>query len=107
MLNMFTKQNIIKAAVLIWIVGSIVYIGYDTWSDFKTREVQQAYQLGFGECTKQIFDKIQSSQCKQSIEIISEGNSAEVVETKCLQQQAPTNQPQQGSAQTPSASVKK
>jgi hypothetical protein len=86
---MFTKKDIIKALISIWIVGSIIYIGYDAWNDYKLRGIQQAYQAGFNDSTKQLFDKIQDSQCR-SIEITFQGNKLELIDVECIQQQSPT-----------------
>lgn len=81
---MLTKQDVIKAAVLIWIIGSAVYIGYDAWNDYKIRGVQHAYQAGFNDSTKQLFDRVQSVQCKQTVKVDFQGNELELTELKCL-----------------------
>jgi hypothetical protein len=103
---MFTKQDIAKAIVLIWVIGSAAYIIYDTWNDYKIQGVQQAYQNGFNASTKQIFDKVQESQCK-SIEVTFQGNKLELIDVGCIQQQSPAGQSQPGTLQNQPTSTKK
>lgn len=91
---MFTKQDIIKSAVLIWIVVSVVYIGYDTWRDYQIRGVQQAYQAGLTDATKQIIEKSNAGQCKEPVAVSLGENKIDFIDVKCLQQ--PAAQGQQG-----------
>lgn len=86
---MLNKQEIIKTVVVVWILGSVLYIGYDTWNDYKIRGMQQAYQAGIDASAKQIFEKNQASQCKQPIEISFQGNKLNLIDVECLKQQAP------------------
>ena len=105
---MFTKQDIIKACLLVWVIGSVVYIGYDAWNDYKIRGVQEAYQAGFSDSTKQLFDKFQVNQCKQTVKVNFQGNELELADVKCLQQQQPVaNQQPQGAPQAPVTPIKK
>ena len=92
---MFTKQDLIKSAVLIWIVGSVVYIGWDTWRDYQIRGVQQAYQAGVADANKQIFDQSAAAQCKQPFTVTLGGNKLDLIDVTCLQQP----QQQAGAAQ--------
>lgn len=107
--TMFTKQDLIKSAILIWIVGSAVYIVFDTWNDYKIRGVQQAYQAGVNDTTKQIFEKSQALQCKEALVVTSGENKMELVDVKCLQQPgSPTEgQPQAAEQQAQPATPKK
>jgi predicted negative regulator of RcsB-dependent stress response len=89
---MLNKQEIIKTIAIIWILGSILYIGYDTWNDYKIRGIQQAYQAGIDDSMKQIFDKNKESQCKQPIEISFQGNKLNIIDIACLQQPKETEQ---------------
>lgn len=86
---MFTKQDLTKALVLVWIIGSVAYIGWDTWRDYQIRGVQQAYQQGVNDSIKQIFDKSQATQCKTPFDVSLGENKLSLVDVKCLQQQAP------------------
>ena len=104
---MFIKQDIIKAAIFIWIIGSVVYISYDTWNDYKIRGVQQAYQAGVEDSVKKIFDKVQASQCKQAVELTSQDNKLEIIDLKCLSQQSADSQQKQGTSSNQPVSVKK
>ena len=86
---MLNKQEIIKTVVIIWILGSVLYIGYDTWNDYKIRGMQQAYQAGIDDSTKQIFEKSRDGQCKQPVEISFQGKKLDLIDVECLKQQAP------------------
>ena len=99
--TMFNKQDIIKTAVIIWIIGSVAYIGYDTWNDYKIRGVQQAYQAGIDDSTRQIFEKNKANQCKQPIEISFQGDKLNIIDITCLQQ------PSQETGQNQTVPVKK
>lgn len=98
---MFNKQDIVKTITIIWILASAVYIGYDTWNDYKIRGIQQAYQAGIDDSTRQIFEKNKASQCKQPIEISFQGDKLDLIDVMCLQQQS------QGTTQSQAAPVKK
>jgi len=91
---MFSKQDFIKSVVLIWIIGSTIYIVYDTWTDYKVRGIQQAYQVGVNDFTKELFDKSQANQCKQPIEVTFGGNKMQLIDVKCLQQAQQAGSPQ-------------
>jgi len=41
-----SKKLILNILLIIWISFSIIYIAYDLWSDFKLKELNQAYQQG-------------------------------------------------------------
>jgi predicted negative regulator of RcsB-dependent stress response len=94
---MFTKQDLIKSAILIWIIGSITYIGWDAWNDYKIRGIQQAYQTGLNDATKQLFEKNQAGQCKEPITVTLGENKLELIDVKCLNQ-APESAPTQAPA---------
>ena len=105
---MFTKQDVIKSVVLLWIVASVAYIGYDTWRDYQIRGIQQAYQSGATDTIKQLLDKSQATQCKETVPVSLGDTKVEFVDVKCLQQPASTAggpaagaTPQAGAAATP------
>jgi len=83
---MFSGKEFIKTVVIVWIIGSIIYIGFDIWNDYKIKGIQQAYQSGVTDSIKQIFDKSQASQCKQPVEITLGDNKMEIVDVNCLKQ---------------------
>ncbi|MEI7890802.1 MAG: hypothetical protein WCI36_02435 [bacterium] len=104
---MFTKQDIIKSAVLIWIVVSIAYIGYDTWRDYQIRGIQQAYQAGIADGAKQLIEKSNAGQCKEPVTVSVGEGKIDFIDVKCLQQSGPQGQQQgpQGQAPTPTAPI--
>ncbi len=88
---MFTKQDIIKSGILIWIVASVVYIGWDTWRDYQIRGVQRAYQTGANDSIKQLLDKSKAAQCKEAVPVTLGEEKMEFIDIACIQP-APTAQ---------------
>ena len=103
---MFTKQDLIKTLVIVYIVGSVIYIGWDSWHNYQVNGVQAAYQAGATDTVKQILDKSTADQCKSGVPITLAGTTTQFVDVKCLQQpqaQAGANgaTPAAGAATTP------
>jgi hypothetical protein len=85
---MLTREDFIKTIVVIWVIVSVIYIGNDIWSDYKVKGLKDAYQSGLSDATKQIFEKSQSGQCKESVQLNVGENKLELIDVKCLQQQS-------------------
>ena len=79
-----TKKLIVHIVALIYIIGSIIYIGWDTWRDFKLRALNQAYQQGRVDTVNALIG--QAQQCN-AIPITSGTTTISVVNVDCLQTQ--------------------
>lgn len=88
-----TKQEIIKAIAILWIVSTTSYIVYGFWNDYKVKGIGQAYQTGVSDTLKQIFDKSKENDCKQSLELSVGSDKLEMIDVKCVPQPSSANQP--------------
>jgi hypothetical protein len=75
------KKIIFKLVIFFWIVFSVVFILYDVWSDFKTKELNQAYQSGGTDTVNYL---IQQAKNCQVVPVRSGDTQIQVVDTSCL-----------------------
>ena len=69
--------------LLIWIVFSVLYIGYDLWQEIKQLPVEQAYSRGK---TETINALVVSAQNCNAINVQSQTGVVQLVDVACLQQ---------------------
>lgn len=81
---MFQKQEIFRTIVIIWLVGSVVYIASDIWNDYKIKGINQAYQNGAEALTKQIFNQSEANGCGKTVELKLGEEKMELIDAKCL-----------------------
>lgn len=84
----FVRGNILKIILYTWIILSIVYIGYDVWSDFKTNTINQAYLAGKNDTISQLFKEAEKPEC-QPITVTNNEKQIQVINVACLQQPKP------------------
>ncbi len=80
------KPNLSKIILIVWSVISLVYIIFITWTDFKTKEMAQAYQTGESDTVSQIIKQAQSEDC-QSFTVYNSSGKVQLVNAQCLPQQ--------------------
>lgn len=101
------KQDVFKTALIIWFIAATGYVAYDQYLGYKVRGMQAAYQQGATDATKQLFDKSQAGQCKETVTVTLGESKLELIDVKCLQQApASDGQPQAGTP-SPQGAVKK
>jgi hypothetical protein len=76
------KNKIILIVVSVWIVFSLVYIGYDMWSDFKTGKLTDAYQQGRVDTITALITQTETS-CNP-VSVSSGTKQISVVNVSCL-----------------------
>ena len=66
MKNMMTisRQDITKTILIIWFVGTTVYVANDLYTGYKIRGVQAAYRQGYGQSVDDLISKVQQSGCQ-------------------------------------------
>jgi predicted PurR-regulated permease PerM len=69
--------------LVIWIVFSVLYVGYDLWQEIKQLPVEQAYTSGRTEALNSIVTN--ASTCKP-INVQSNAGTAQLINVACLQQ---------------------
>lgn len=93
--NSSNKGALILLIVLLaWAVFSLVYIGYDTWTDFKAGQMNQAYQQGRVDTVNNLISRAQKD-C-QPFSVNSQNNKINLIDVSCLQQQGSGQGAQQG-----------
>ncbi len=89
------KKFLVLLIILVaWFVFSVIYVGYDLWSDFKNYQLNQTYQQAQTDTVNQLIKR--SKQC-QPFTVSSSNDSAKLIGVSCLQQQQNQNpqRPQQ------------
>lgn len=84
-MNVNSKQVIWVAALVLWIVFSLGYIGYDQWQDFQVNKINQAYQAGI---TNSVNSLITESEKCQPIKVYNGEKNVEFIAVSCLQKPA-------------------
>ncbi len=79
----FNKKSFGILLVVLWVAFSVYYIINDQWTDFKTREVERAYQKGVADSVKSL--TAQLKDCKP-VPLFDGVEKAEVISIKCLQE---------------------
>lgn len=81
----FIKGNIFKIILCVWIILSVVYIGYDLWSDFRTKAINQAYLAGKNDTISQLFKEAERPEC-QPISVYNNEKQIQLINVTCLKQ---------------------
>lgn len=77
---------------ILWLVFSLVYILYDIWSDFKTKELNQAYQQAYQQGKVDTINAlIQQAKSCQQVPIYSGDTQIQIIDTSCLKAQTTGN----------------
>jgi flagellar basal body-associated protein FliL len=92
-----SKTSILLIVLLVWVVFSLIYIGYDVWSDFKVSQMNQAYQQGRVETVNNLIGR--ANQDCQPFSVNSGENKVDLINVQCLQQQGNNQQQQQAAPQ--------
>lgn len=79
------KKIALYAFAVLWIIGSIVYIAYDIWSDYKIREVGVAYQQGYSTAVNDLIQ--QAGKC-EVFPVNSGTTKVELINVSCLKKAA-------------------
>jgi len=80
---MRTKFSIPKIILILWLIFSVLYVGYNEWSRFKNFVMQRSYQQGVADAVSQVI--AQAKTCKAFPINIGE-DKATLVSVDCLKQ---------------------
>ena len=69
--------------LIMWIVFSVLYVGYDLWQDIKKLPVEQAYTRGKTETLNAL---VTNSQACKPVNVQSQAGTAQMINIACLQQ---------------------
>lgn len=69
--------------LVIWIVFSVLYVGYDLWQEVKKLPVEQAYNSGKADTLNAL---VQNAQSCKPINVQAQVGTAQFINVACLQQ---------------------
>lgn len=78
-----TVTPISTVLLVIWIVFSVLYVGYDLWQEIKQLPVEQAYSKGKTETLNAL---VSNSQTCKPVNVQSQAGTAQLINVACLQQ---------------------
>ena len=79
-----TKKNIGQIVLGVYIVGSLGYIGYSQWTNFKAQYADQAFQSGQADAVAQLINQAENPGC-QPFTVYNQQKKVELVNVTCLQ----------------------
>jgi hypothetical protein len=87
---MFKKIPISKIILILWLVFSVLYVGWNEWSRFKAYVMQGSYNQGVSDAVAKVIEE--SKSCKAFPVNIGE-SKATLVNVDCLKPQAEQPEP--------------
>jgi len=80
---MIRKLPLLKILLILWLVFSVLYVGYNEWSRFKNFVMQRSYSQGVADAVNQVLEEAKT--CKAFPINLGE-NKANLVNVDCLKQ---------------------
>ncbi len=78
-----SKKTISSLLIFLWIVFSVIYIGWDLWSDFKNVQIVRAYQQGKADTINALIAEVE--KCGE-VPVTGTEKQISVIGTHCLTQ---------------------
>lgn len=79
-----TKQHIWRTVCIVYIVLSLLFIGYTVWTNFKLRYAQQSYEAGQRATIEQLITQAQGTDC-QPFSVYTDTQEVKLINVDCLQ----------------------
>lgn len=86
-----TKKHIGQYLLLIYMIASLVYIGWTGWENFKIRYIQQSFEQGRQATIEQLITQAENEEC-QPFSVYTEQKEIQLINTACLQQAETTTE---------------
>ncbi len=80
-----SKKTILCVLIITWIMFSITYIVFDVWSDFKDKQLTQAYRLGEADTINQLIKEAGNEKCEPFFVYNNDAN-VQLINIECLKQ---------------------
>lgn len=80
----FTKPTIWKTLIGVYVIISLVYMGYTVWSNFKLYYIQQSYTAGQQDTINKLLTQAADKSC-QPFSVYSADQQVQLINTDCLQ----------------------
>ena len=84
---MRSNRPVLKIVLLVWVIFSILYVGYTQYNYFRKFVADSAYQKGLSDAVTQI---IQHAQKCEAFPISIDNQGVQLVNVECLKQQDTT-----------------
>ena len=78
------KKTIGQVMVGVYILGSLVYIGYTQWTNFKTHYAEEAFQNGQTDVIERLITQAEDPDC-QPFSVYTANNEVQLVNVTCVQ----------------------
>lgn len=79
-----TKQHLIPTVIGLYIVGSLGYIGYNEWTNFKLNYSVAAFQNGQADTISQLINQAEDPSC-QPFSVYNQQKEVRLVNVVCVQ----------------------
>lgn len=80
-----SKRNILRLFLVLWVIFSAVYIGWNIWSDFRFKMLSQAYQKGVTDAVNQLILEAEKEGCRPVfVYNQADGKQVELVSAACI-----------------------
>lgn len=83
-LGLFTILK--RVSLLLFIVFALIYIGYDLYSDFKAKYINQSYLSGKTDVISMIIKEAEKPEC-QPVSVYNEQKTVQLININCLKGQ--------------------
>jgi hypothetical protein len=80
------NRPVLKIVLIVWVVFSVLYIGYTQYNYFTSYVAQSSYEKGISDAVTQV---LQQSQKCQPFPVNMGNNKVQLINIDCLKQQAP------------------
>ncbi len=83
-LPFLSKKNLLTILLVLWVIFSVGYIGWNIWSDFRVEMLNRAYQQGITDAVNQLISQAEK-ECKPvTVFNQAENKQIELVNAVCL-----------------------
>ena len=84
-LTFLNKKNLLRFLLVLWIVFSVGYIGWNIWNNVKNILMNQAYGQGVSDTVNQLIQQTENNDC-QPIHIFNKDKNKDVqlINTTCV-----------------------
>lgn len=81
---LFQKQTIVQVGLGLYIIGTLIYIGYTQWSNFKMQYADQAFQSGQTDVIERLITQAEQPDCLP-FSVYTADKEVQLVNVDCLQ----------------------
>lgn len=85
--DIFNRRVAARGAVILWLVFSAVYIGWDLWNDFKNNYLAAAFLAGKEETVNSLIKQAENEQC-QPFNVFSGEKTIGLINVACLKKES-------------------